>query len=125
LEKYLKVIRILILKELNNIPEIKKSKMFIKFFGLEEYTDLDFDLELNAQKSSTKVLQAELKTIEETKDKSIIPKGDPGRDQSMRIKDLEENKNLKIDLNKINNYNPVEESDTGRSKRKNKNLSFS
>jgi len=100
--------------------------MFVKFFGLDDYSDLDFDLELKNHKSSVRIV-SENKPAQndEVKEKIQIPKDNvSGSRQKDNI--TEDSKNLKIDLNKINNYNPQEkDSDTGRSKRKNKNLSFS
>ena len=100
--------------------------MFVKFFGLDDYADLDFDLEMKNHKSSMR-FNPEVKAvqIEEVKEKVQIPR-DNSQGSKQKDNNTEEVKNLKIDLNKINNYNPTEkDSDTARSKRKNKNLSFS
>lgn len=85
--------------------------MFIKFFGLDDYADIDFD--------------AELKRVSELKVK--VEESNPTKEQTVKLKDsnLEENKYLRIDMNKINNYNHQQDKETDKgSKRKNKSLSF-
>jgi hypothetical protein len=90
--------------------------MFIKFFGLDENADIDFDAEINNQRRITD---------SKAKVEDIVMHNNTTKEFRLKENISDENKNLVIDMNKINNYNYQEQESDGRdSKKKNKNLSF-
>ena len=90
--------------------------MFIKFFGLDENADIDFDAEINNQRRITD---------SKAKVEDIVMHNNTTNEFRLKENISDENKNLVIDMNKINNYNYQEQESDGRdSKKKNKNLSF-